>query len=267
MLVDELKRTFRRPRNLVVLGLIALVPVLLGVVVKTLGHSGGNGGGPPFFSQLTQNPVFLSLVALTTMETFLIPLAVSLIAGDSFSGDASSGALRYLLVAPAGRGRLLLVKVFSALLYTVVAVLLIAVVGGVTGAVLFPIGPIVTLSGTTVTNLGGVGLTLEAALLVAVSMFSIVGVGVFVSTLTDSSAAASAVAVAVAVVSEILGQIPQLVHIRPILPSTYWGSFVDLFRSPQVLHNVKLDLLEQVVWLVAALSAAWFNFRGKDIFS
>jgi ABC-2 type transport system permease protein len=267
MLVDELKRTFRRPRNLVVLGLIALVPVLLGVVVKTLGHSGGNGGGPPFFSQLTQNPVFLSLVALTTMETFLIPLAVSLIAGDSFSGDASSGALRYLLVAPAGRGRLLLVKVFSALLYTVVAVLLIAVVGGVTGAVLFPIGPIVTLSGTTVTNLGGVGLTLEAALLVAVSMFSIVGVGVFVSTLTDSSAAASAVAVAVAVVSEILGQIPQLVHIRPILPSTYWGSFVDLFRSPQVLHNVKLDLLEQVVWLLAALSAAWFNFRGKDIFS
>ncbi len=267
MFADELRRTFRRPRNLVVLGLIALVPVLLGIVVKTLGQRGGNGGGPPFFSQLTQNPVFLSLVALTTMETFLIPLAVSLIAGDSVSGEASTGALRYLLVAPAGRGRLLAVKMASALIYTMVAVVIVAIVGGITGAILFHIGPIVTLSGSTVSNLTGIGLTFEAALVVGISMFSIVGVGVFVSTLTDSSAAAAAVAVAVAVVSEILGQIPQLVSIRPLLPSTYWGSFIDLFRTPQVLHNVKLDILEQAVWLGLTFIAAWINFRGKDIFS
>ncbi len=267
MFVDELRRTFRRPRNLVVLGLIALVPILLGVVVKTLGPRNGNGGGPPFFNQLTQNPVFLSLVALTTMETFLIPLAVSLIAGDSVSGEASSGALRYLLVAPAGRGRLLIVKTASALVFTLVAVLIIAVVGGVTGAILFHLGPIVTLSGTTVSNIRGVVLTLEASAVVGLSMFSIVGIGVFVSTITDSSAAASAVAVAVAVISQILGQIPQLVHIRPLLLSNYWGSFIDLFRSPQVFHNVKLDILEQFVWLTVALVAAWINFRAKDIFS
>lgn len=266
MFADELKRTFRRPRNLVILGILVLIPAALGILVKTLGV-GHRGGGPPFFAQLSQNPIFLSLAALTTMETFLLPLMVGLVAGDSIAGEANSGSLRYLVVAPAGRRRLILVKLASALTFALVAAVVIALSGAITGAILFPIGQIITLSGTTISNAHGVLLMLEAAAVVGVSMFSVVGVGVFVSTLTDSPAAASSIAVGVAIATEILGNIPQLAHIQPLLLSTYWGSFVDLLRDPQVLHSVGRNLLEQAGWLAVTTVAALVSFSQKDILS
>jgi ABC-2 type transport system permease protein len=266
MFVEELRRTFTRPRNLVILGLIGLVPILLGVVVKTLGVGHGSGG-PPFFSQITDNPVFLVLVALTTMQTFLLPLLIGLVAGDSVAGEAASGSLRYLVAAPAGRVRIILVKTLVVMIFTIAAALVIAITGGVTGSLLFHVGKIVTLSGSVVSNTRGVVLTVEAALTVGVSMFSVVGVGLFVSTLTDTPAAASAVAVGVAIISEILGGIPQLIHVQPILLSTYWGSFTDLMRTPQVLHGVGRDFLESFGWLAVTVIAGAVNFAKKDLLS
>lgn len=265
MFADELRRLFRRPRSIVILVIVAVVPIALGVIAKTLGA--GGSGGPPFFSQLTQNPIFLSLVALTTMQPFVLPLMVSLVAGDAIAGEASSGALRYLLVAPASRVKIVLIKTASALIFAIVIALVVALAGGLAGALLFHAGKIITLSGTEVSQARGILLTFEASLVVGVSLFSVVGVGIFVSTLTDSPSAASAITVGVAIASEILGGVPQLVHIQPILLSNYWQSFIDLFRDPQILHNVGRNLIEQGGWLVASIVAALVNFTQRDITS
>src|SRR6266511_2725561 len=50
-----------------------------------------------------------NLVLLAVLALFL-PMAVSVVAGDSIAGEANLGTLRYLLVAPVRRGRLLAVK-------------------------------------------------------------------------------------------------------------------------------------------------------------
>ena len=108
---SELRLVFGRPRNLALLGVLALVPIFFGIVFRlTLGAPTGPGNGPAFLNQLAGNGVFLALVVLSLTLLLLLPLAIAVIAGDSIAGEAGLGTLRGLLTVPAGRSRLLAVK-------------------------------------------------------------------------------------------------------------------------------------------------------------
>src|SRR5262245_2188960 len=121
MLRSQLGLVFRRWRNLLLLAVLVGIPVLLGIALRvSVPRGGGGGGGGPgavFLFQVAGNGVFLSFLALTIMLTLVLPLVVAVVAGDSLAGEASAGTLRYLLVVPAGRSRLLSVK------YAAIAVL------------------------------------------------------------------------------------------------------------------------------------------------
>jgi ABC-2 type transport system permease protein len=108
---SELRLVFGRPRNLALLGVLALVPIFFGIVFRlTLSAPTGPGNGPAFLNQLAGNGVFLALVVLSLTLLLLLPLAIAVIAGDSIAGEAGLGTLRGLLTVPAGRSRLLAVK-------------------------------------------------------------------------------------------------------------------------------------------------------------
>src|SRR5947208_3228503 len=94
---SELSITFRRLRTLALLGILAALPVLIGIVVKVQTGDQGGGGGPAFITQVTQNGLFLVFTALAMMLPVFLPMAVGVVAGDSVAGEASSGTLRYLL--------------------------------------------------------------------------------------------------------------------------------------------------------------------------
>ena len=61
-------------------------------------------------AQVSNNGLFLVFAALALTLPIFLPMALGVVAGDSISGEAAQGTLRYLLVAPVGRVRLLLVK-------------------------------------------------------------------------------------------------------------------------------------------------------------
>src|SRR5215469_9628077 len=70
---SELRLVFRRPRNLALLGVLAVVPIFFGVVLRlTLHNPAGAGNGPEFVNQLAGNGVFLALVVLFLTETLLL---------------------------------------------------------------------------------------------------------------------------------------------------------------------------------------------------
>jgi len=266
MFADELRRVFYRPRNLIILALIGVVPILLGVVVKVSGAPHA-AGGPPFFAEITQNALFLPLAALASMETLLLPLVVAIVAGDSVAGDAANGSLRLLVTRRTSRLRILNAKVVASLVFVAAVAAVIVVVGMIAGYAFFPRGELVTLSGIPISVVAGIGEVLEAGLVVAISLTSVALIGVFVSTFTSSSLAATAIAITVAIASEVLDAIPQLKGIRPLLLTNYWSSFIGLFRQPQVFGPIYKDLLEQLGWVVLAFLFAAFNFVNKDILS
>ena len=79
-----------------------------------------------------------------------LPLTIGVVAGDTIAGEASHGTLRYLVIAPAGRLRLLGVKYAGCAAFCVAAALVVGIAGALIGMLLFPIGPVTLLSGATV---------------------------------------------------------------------------------------------------------------------
>ncbi|MFI0240890.1 ABC transporter permease [Streptomyces sp. NPDC016845] len=272
LLRNELTTTLRRWRTLALLAVLAGVPVLIGVAVKietsdgsSMGGGGPEGGGPAFIAQITNNGLFLVFTALAATLPFFLPMAVGVIAGDAVAGEANAGTLRYLLVAPAGRTRLLLTKYATTLAFCVLATLVVAVSALITGAVLFPLGDVVTISGTRITFAEGLWRALLIALTVAASLIGIAALGLFVSTLTSSGIAAMATTVGLLITVQILDQIPQLDALQPYFFSHHWLSFADLMRDPVYWDDLLKNLELQALYAAVFGSAAWARFTAKDI--
>ncbi|MYW68188.1 ABC transporter permease subunit [Streptomyces sp. SID8379] len=268
LLRSELVTTFRRWRTLALLAVLAGVPILIGVAVKietSDGSTFGGGGGPAFIAQITNNGLFLVFTSLAATLPFFLPMSVGVVAGDAIAGEANAGTLRYLLVAPAGRTRLLLTKYATTMAFCVVATLLVAVSALVTGAVLFPLGDLVTISGTRIGFAEGLWRAFLIALVVAASLVGIAALGLFVSTLTSSGIAAMATTVGLLITVQILDQIPQLHAIQPYFFSHHWLSFADLMREPVYWDELVKNLELQALYAAVFGSAAWARFTAKDI--
>ncbi|MYS49505.1 ABC transporter permease subunit [Streptomyces sp. SID6013] len=272
LLRSELLITFRRWRTLALLAVLAAVPILVGIAVKietsdgsSLGGGGGGGEGPAFISQISNNGLFLVFTALAATLPFFLPMAIGVVAGDAIAGESSAGTLRYLLVAPAGRSRLLLTKYATVLAFCLAATLVVAVSALAVGALLFPVGDLVTISGTRITYAEGLGRALLIALVVAASLVGVAALGLFVSTLTGSGIAAMATTVGLLITVQILDQIPQLDALQPYFFSHYWLSFADLMREPVYWDDLVKNLGLQALYAAVFGSAAWARFTTRDI--
>ncbi|MCX4737390.1 ABC transporter permease [Streptomyces antibioticus] len=271
LLRNELLTTFRRWRTLALLAVLAAVPVLVGIAVKietgdgSPAGPGGGGGGPAFIAQITNNGLFLVFTALAATLPFFLPMAIGVVAGDAIAGESAAGTLRYLLVAPAGRTRLLLTKYATVMAFCLAATLVVAVSALAVGALLFPLGDLTTISGTTISFTDGLLRALLIALVVAASLTGVAALGLFVSTLTGSGIAAMATTVGLLITVQILDQIPQLHAIQPYLFSHYWLSFADLMREPVYWDELVRNLGLQALYAAVFGSAAWARFTTKDI--
>lgn len=266
LLGSELTVLFRRWRTWAMLGALAAVPVLIAVAVR-LSSGTSPGRGPTFLDSITQNGLFVALTGLVVSIPLFLPLTVGVVAGDTIAGEANLGTLRYLLAAPAGRVRLLLVKFAGAAAFCVAATLTIVVAGVIIGAILFPIGPVTLLSGDTI-SIGDYALrALALAAFVTISMLGLSAIGLFVSTLTVVPVGAMATTVVISAVAQILGALPQLEWLHPWLFSTYWLDFADLLRQPISWASFGDNALLQLGYIAVFGALAYGRFTTKDILS
>jgi len=267
LVLSEITVLFRRLRTWAMIGALALIPILIAVVVRVSADGSASGRGPAFLNSITQNGLFVSLTALTVAIPLFLPLTIGVVAGDTIAGEANLGTLRYLLVAPAGRIRLLLVKYAGAALFCFVATLTVVVTGAIIGALLFPIGPVTLLSGDTVGIPGYFVRLLLLALYVTISLMGLSAIGLFISTLTTIPVGAMAATAALAAVAQILGALPQLVWLHPWLFTNYWLGFADLLREPIVWNSFADNSLLQLGYIAVFGALAYGRFSTKDILS
>jgi ABC-2 type transport system permease protein len=265
---SELRLVFGRPRNLALLGVLAIVPVLLGILLRVTIGSAGGPGGPPFLNQLAGNGVFLALVVLTlALTVLLLPLSVAVVSGDAIAGEAGFGTLRGLLTVPSGRTRLLAVKYAAIVTFSLAACLLVVVVSLIMGFILFHVGTVTLLSGTTISLGAGVLRVLAVAVFAAMAMASLGAIGLAASTFTQHSVGAIAGLGVLTIASEICDQLPELSAIHSYLPTHYWLSWDGLFRSPVDWSGVEHGLVSYAVYAVIFGAIAWAKLTSADITS
>ncbi|TFC05397.1 ABC transporter permease [Cryobacterium mannosilyticum] len=266
-MVSELTVLFRRRRTWAMLLALAAVPVLIAVAVRLSSSPVAPGRGPPFLDRVTQNGLFVAITAMVVCIPLFLPLTIGVVTGDTIAGEAGLGTLRYLLVAPAGRVRLLIVKYAGAAVFCLAATLTVAVSGAAIGAALFPIGPVTLLSGDTI----GVGESVLRSLLIAgyvtISMLGLSAIGLFISTLTEVPVGAMAATIVVSVVAQVLDALPQLDWLHPWLFSHYWLDFADLLRQPLEWTSFGNNALLQGGYLLVFGALAYGRFVTKDILS
>jgi ABC-2 type transport system permease protein len=265
----ELRLVFRRRRNLLLLAVTAVFPVVIGIALRVAAPhpQGGNGPGVAFFNQLAGNGVFLTFIALSTLLVLVLPVVVAVVAGDSVAGEAGYGTLRYLLAVPAGRTRLLAVKFAAIVMFGLAATVIVSAVSLVVGAVLFPVGPVTLLSGSTVPLAEGLVRVLFVTLYVAAAMAALGAIGLAISTLTEHAIGAIATIAILVVTSEVVDNVPQLAAIGPYLPTHWWLSFDSILRAPVDTSTLLKGLLSFGVYTVLFGSFAWARFTTADVTS
>ncbi len=266
LMLSELRVLFGRRRTWALLLALAAIPVLIAIAVR-VSSAVPPGRGPAFLDRISQNGLFVAFTAMLVSVPLFLPLTVGVVAGDTIAGEANLGTLRYLLVAPAGRVRLLLVKYAGALAFCIAAPLTVGLAGAVIGAALFPVGPVTLLSGDVIQpHEAAVRILLIAAYL-AVSLAGLSAVGLFLSTLTVVPVGAMAATVVVSVVSQVLDQLPQLEWLHPWLFSHYWFGFGDMLRQPLLWDSFTSNALLQGGYIAVFGALAYGRFVTRDILS
>jgi ABC-2 type transport system permease protein len=271
---NDLRVTFFRRRNQLLLLVAALFPLVIGIGLKAADPRGGGGGGSgpsasgaAYFSQLAGNGVFLTFVALSLLLILVLPVVVGVVAGDAIAGEAGYGTLRYLLAVPAGRTRLLAVKYATIVVWAVTVTFVVSVVALVTGVVLFGAGPVTLLSGTTVPLADGLVHVLWVTLYVCAAMAAFGAIALAISTFTEHAIGAIAASLIIVVASEVVENVPQFAAVNPYLPTNWWLDFDSLLRTPIDTTTLWHGLLSFAVYAVLFLSIAWARFTSADVTS
>jgi ABC-2 type transport system permease protein len=272
----ELRLMLRRRRVWLCWVLLCALPALVAVLLAVTDVVPPPGQGGAFLSAVVNDGQLFPAAALALVLPVFLPITVAIVSGDTVAGEASAGTLRYLLVRPVGRLRLLAAKLVSVAAFVLLAVVFVTLTSYVVGVLAFGTGPDASLGGGgVITGLSGLALTpLELAArtgltvgYLALCMLAIGAVGLFFSTLTDSPLAAALGVLAFVVASAVLLPLDAASAIRFYLPTTHWLAWIDLFREPILWRAVREGVGVQVGYVLVAFGAAWANFATKDITS
>ncbi|MGI8661928.1 MAG: ABC transporter permease [Acidimicrobiales bacterium] len=273
----EFTKAARRTRTLVIALLLVGLPTLIVVAIHARGNRvdrGDNGEG--LFRLAQQSGLLVPAAVLSVMSTFLLVVIAGSIAGDSVASDAAWGNLRYLLMRPVPRGRLLVAKAIVAGLLIWAATILVVVAGLIAGLVLFGAHAVTVPA---VGNLGSANLTAGfhldtgellvrvaiAAVYVAFGFTALLAIGTLFSTLTDTSTSAIGATIGTYIVSEILDGISQLGVIRYGFPTHYLSAWQSMFTDNTFSQDMVAGIFVQLVYLAVFSTAAITWFRRKDI--
>lgn len=267
LMYSELSVLFRRRRTWAMLFTIALIPTFLAIAVKLSGSTLPPGEGPPFLDRVSQNGLFVGFTAMILAIPLFLPLTIGVVAGDTIAGEANTGTLRYLLIAPVNRARLLVVKFLGAAAFCLAATFTLMITGIIIGVILFPVGPVTLLSGDVVSIPAALLRIFLVAVYVTISLLGLSAIGLFISTLTVIPVGAMAATVVVSTVTQILGALPQIAIIHPYLISYYWLGFADILRNPMDLGSMLSNTLLQLAYISIFGSLAYSRFTTKDVLS
>ena len=272
----ETYKTFSRWRTYISFSVIALIIILTEVVMKLsaseIVYRMMRSFQKDFF--ITGNILNTWFVTAFIMNSLHIhiPFLITLVAGDIVSSEATSGTVRFLLIRPPSRSKVITAKYLTALFYTAGLVIFFALVCVSLGLPLFGSGDLI------IHHYGKfdivfipeseIPLRIFLAFIGAIwSMTVVASIAFLFSTLAENSIGPIIGTMAVVVVFLVFGNLPLdfFRSLKPYLFTTYmnlWQQFLnipipwqEIVRSALILglHNAGLFLI------------SFFVYKRKDI--
>jgi ABC-2 type transport system permease protein len=263
----EAVRQIRRRRTAVALALMAALPVIVWAALTIGDTSSSNSNTPDLIDVATSSGINFAFAVVFLASGFLLSVPVALYFGDTVASEANWSSLRYLLVAPVSRTRLLYSKFTVALGLSAVSVLLLPATALAIGMAAYGSGGLhLPLSGSLSFGTAVSRFAIIAVYLL-VCQLSVASFALWLSTRTDAPLGAVGGAVGLVIVSSILDNISALGSLRTFLPTHGMYAWADILQpSPEwtgMIEGVSLSLSFAVLFYALALR----HFRNQDIVS
>jgi ABC-2 type transport system permease protein len=270
-LIVEIRRQLTRRRTQFTLGFLVVLPFLL-IAAFTLGSDSsgppdGRSRAPGLVDVATAGAANFTLFTVFIATGFLLVVVFALFAGDTVASEASWSSLRYLLAAPVPRATLLWRKLAVALLFSLLALVLLPVVAYLSGGLFFGWAPVRTPLGTTLPNDEAV---VRLAIIVgylALTLVFVSALAFLLSVWTDAPLGAVGGAVLLVIVSNILDAVTVLGDWRNLLPTHYTYAWTDVLSPQIVWDEMARGVLWSLTYCLVLLALAFWHFDRKDVVS
>jgi ABC-2 type transport system permease protein len=268
LLRAELRFMLRRPRTMVALALAAVVPIVAGIGVATASGPPPEGGPNPAAAGIAaivaDNGLVLPVFVLMLSMAMLLPLAGTMWSADAISGEAAAGGLRNLLLAPVSRVRLLAVKAFGIAVLCLVTVTIMGAFGLLAGMVILGGDQMLTISGTTLSFWPSIGRIALLVVLVTIQVWGVAAVALAVSATTDHPLVVLSVTLGGVILFTVLGAIPTLDWLDPVLITSGWQDLADVVRDPMPVDGLTDGVLRAGCYILIGYSLALARMVTRD---
>ena len=287
----ELFKIFRRPRTYISFGAIAAIVFLFQIGMKFDGKSYLdlilNDVKDTFevsddFKNRLLNGYFICFAILNVL-LIQMPLLVALVAGDSIAGEANMGTLRLSLTKPVSRTEYMLIKFTASLIYTLILLLVLAILALFGSMLVFGTNTMVVFRSTEIHMINSfdvlwryvaafgfaaVALTTVAALAFLLSVFAENSIGPIIATMS--------IVIVLTILSEF--NIPLYDKtIKPYLFTTHMVAWKGFFYVQADAENKTIDGTIQnlpailkslgvlLIYIIGFAGSAILIFKRKDI--
>ncbi len=267
----EFRRQLSRKRTLVAFLLVLALPLIVVAAVKFGPSSDGGGrfggGDLDLVGLATAGGWNFALTMVFFASGFLLLILIAMFCGDTVASEASWSTLRYLLISPVPRRRLLFSKLTVALILSAISILLLIVISYLIGLLAFGPGALTTPTAGPFTNTEAFLRLFAIGAYVFLSLLFAAGIAFLMSVLTDIPLAAVGTAVIVVIVSNILGAIEALGSLREWLPTNYANAWIGLLNQDIEWADIFRGISYSVISFLILITIAVVKFDRKDITS
>ena len=267
----EFRRQLTRKRTLVAFLRIVALP-LSGVAAVKFGPSSDGGGGfgdgdLDLVGLATAGGWNFALTMVFFASGFLLLILIAMFCGDTVASEASWSTLRYLLISPVPRRRLLFSKLTVALILSAISILILIMVSYLIGLIAFGSGALSTPTAGPFTETEAFLRIFAIGAYVFLSLLFAAGIAFLMSVITDIPLAAVGTAVVVVIVSNILGAIEALGALREWLPTNFANAWIGFLNEDIEWTNINRGISYSVISFMILITIAVLKFDRKDITS
>ena len=269
----ELIRQLKRKRTLVAFILLTALPLIVVAAVKFGPSSNDNEGGGfgdgdlDLVGLATSGGWNFALTMMFFASGFLLLILVAMFTGDTVASEASWSTLRYLLIAPVPRRRLLTIKLGVALLLSFISIMILVAFSYVVGVIAFGVGELSTPTAGVFTNTEALWRMSVISVYIFITLLFAAGIAFLMSVLTDVPLGAVGSAVVIVIVSNILDAIDALGDLRQWLPTDYGAAWVGALNRDIDWSGMSRGVAYSIVSFIILITIAYLRFDRKDITS
>lgn len=227
----ELRRQLHRPSVRLLLGLMVVVPCVVGVLLRA-GSARATLDGNVVAAVGTGSAGNFTMLSLYGGAQLFLVIAAAYLFGESIARESEWSYLRVLLTVPVTRTRLVLHK-FAALTGLLVgAVAIYALASYAVGLALFGGGDLTPVSGTGTHGAAAVGRLVMMTAYVMVYLLWVGALGVLLSVLAgDNPALATLGTVAITLLCHAIGGLTSVRAVIETLPTHNFSAWLDAART------------------------------------